>query len=63
MSLNISKSGVASTCGGSRFPAVNMISRVMLNFQLTRLTAKAIMELHNKTRMMVGTVMIREFAK
>ena len=42
--LAISNSGAARTWGGSRLPAVNMMSSVTLNFQLTRLTANAIME-------------------
>ena len=61
--LNISNNGAASTCGGSRLPAVNMISRVMLNFQLTRLTANAIIEAKNRVRITVGTVMITEFRR
>ena len=61
--MNISNSGAASTCGGSRLPAVNMISSVMLNFQLTRLTANAIMEAKNRVSSTAGTVMITEFQK
>src|SRR4051812_34130803 len=61
--LAISNNGAASTCGGSRLPAVNMISSVMLNFQATRLTAKAMSEARNKVSSTVGTVRITEFPK
>jgi hypothetical protein len=61
--LAISNSGAASTWGGSRLPAVNMIRSVMLNFQLTRLTAKAIMEARKRTSSTAGTLMITEFQK
>ncbi|WP_432398291.1 hypothetical protein ACRQ5B_07050 [Pseudarthrobacter sp. L19] len=40
---------------------MNMISRVTLNFQLTRLTANAIMEAKKSTRMTEGMVIRAEF--
>ena len=63
MCLNISNSGAASTCGGSRLPAVNMISSVTLNCHLNRLTAKAIIEASSRVSSTEGTVMITEFTK
>ena len=40
-----------------------MIRRVTLNFQLTRLTANAIIEAKKRIRSTDGTVMITEFQK
>ena len=61
--LAISNSGAASTWGGSRLPAVNMMSSVTLNFQFTRLTANAIMDARKRTSSTAGTEMITEFQK
>ncbi len=63
VNLNMAKSGAASTCGGSRLPAVNMISSVMLNFQLNRLTANAIIEAKKRVSSTVGIVMITELTR
>ena len=40
-----------------------MMSSVMLNFQLTRLTAKAMREARNRVSSTAGTVMMTEFQK
>ena len=61
--LNMLNSGAASTCGGNRLPAVNMISSVMLNRQVNRLTANAIIEAKSRVSSTVGTVMMTELTK
>ena len=53
---NSRKSGVMMTCGGSRLPAVNSISRRELKRQLKRETAKAIIDARNSTRKTAGTM-------
>ena len=62
-SLNISNSGVASTCGGSRLPAVNAMSSVTLNRHEKRLTAKAIIDANSRVRITVGMVISTELPK
>ena len=61
--MNSSNSGVASTWGGRRFPAVNMMRSVTLNRHEKRLTANAIIEAKSRVRITVGTVTSSELPK
>ena len=63
MLRNIRNSGVMMTCGGSRFSAVNSISRIRLNRQLYRDTANAIIDASSSTMITDGTTITSVFRK
>ena len=58
ISRNMRYSGVMITCWGSRFPAVNSISRMRLNRKLNRDRPKAAIDANHSVTITAGMVMI-----